>query len=128
MLPDMTFVLYFFSGPPFLSSTEIFEGNSFTFSVKMYSANPPINIEWFLGKDKVKNSSRFVQTLVSTIIQREMHGKTISAKGYQASLKLTNYSTDVVASISILVENEFGNMTKKFVINKNSTNIFTDLP
>lgn len=115
-------------GPPHLGSTNIFDEPVFKVSVEIYSAPPPININWFVGKHRVKNTTTFSQMLVTTIIQRDMHGKEISMTGYTATLRITNYSLQGISTISILVQNEFGNLTKNFVINENSRLFFLFYP
>lgn len=49
-----------------------------------------------------------------------MHGKVIATAGYKASLKMQNFSREDITTISISVQNEFGNVTKIYVINRNS--------
>lgn len=119
----MPFKQIFFLGPPYFVSTAIFDDPTLTVSVQIYSTPPPISIEWFVGKDVVKNSTRFKQNLQISLVERKMHGKAISTKGYTASLKMNNYSTEEMSSISVLVKNEFGNVTKIFVPNENSKHL-----
>lgn len=107
-------------GPPHLGSTNIFEEPVFKVSVQIYSTPPPTSINWSVGKNTVKNTSRFAQMIIPTLIQRDIHGKDILWTGYTASLRITNYSLQRISTISISVQNEFGNLTKYFVINENS--------
>ncbi|CAC5378090.1 unnamed protein product [Mytilus coruscus] len=107
-------------GPPYVGTADIFEEPVLTVSVKLYSAPPPLYIEWFLGKHQVQNSTRFAQMLVTTSIQKQMHGKEIATAGYKAILKMQNFSRDDITTISISVQNEFGNVTKIFEINRSS--------
>lgn len=58
--------------------------------------------------------------LLTTSIQREMHGKDIATEGYKAILKMQNSSRQDITTISISVQNEFGNVTKIYVVNKNN--------
>lgn len=69
---------------------------------------------------KVQNSTRFAQMLVTTPIRREMHGKAIATAGYKAILKMQNFSREDITAISISVQNDFGNVTKIYVINRNN--------
>lgn len=49
-----------------------------------------------------------------------MHGKDIATEGYKAILKIQNSSREDITTISISVQNEFGNVTKIYVVNKNN--------
>lgn len=106
-----------FSGPPLIIDQHIYRDSALVFSVKIYSVSLPILIKWFVGTEKVANSTAFIQTFGETMIQRQLHGTLVTTNGFTANLTIRNISNEHF-TYSFFVKNEFGIMTKDFVLDK----------
>ncbi|CAC5410053.1 unnamed protein product [Mytilus coruscus] len=112
-------------GPPIIIDEHIYRNSALVLSVKMYSVSPPILMKWFVGTEKLVNSTSFAQTFAETMIQRQIHGTLVTTNGFTANLTIPNISNEhfkVQTTYSFFVKNEFGNMTKDFVLDKTGCN------
>lgn len=78
-------------------------------------------MKWFVGTEKVVNSTAFIQTFGETMIQRQIHGTLATTNGFSANLTIRNISNEhfkIQTTFSLFVKNEFGNMTTDFVLDK----------
>lgn len=111
----LNFKSLFILGLPIVTEKTVYNLPSLTFSASIYAVPPPIEICWFIGNEKIQNSTGYVQTFTKTFIEKKLHGQAIKQIGFAVNLTVRS-NAKIKKKIALIVQNDIGNVTEMFFV------------